>query len=118
MIKFYGYSKWSTVRKAKAWLNENNIDFEEIEIVKNPPSKEELETMYKVSGYELKKFFNTSGVKYRELGLKDVVKTESDDKLLEILASDGMLIKRPIAFDGENVLIGFKEDEYKEKLLK
>lgn len=118
MIKFYGYSRWSTVRKAKAWLNENNIDFEEIEIVKNPPSKEELETMYKASGYELKKFFNTSGVKYRELGLKDVVKTESDDKLLEILASDGMLIKRPIAFDGENVLIGFKEDEYKEKLLK
>ena len=82
-----------------------------IEIVKNPPSKEELETMYKIGTYELKKFFNTSGVKYRELGLKDVVKTESDDKLLEILASDGMLIKRPIAFDGQNVLIGFKEDE-------
>ncbi len=117
MLKFYGYSRWSTVRKAKAWLNENNIDFEEIEIVKNPPSKEELETMYKISGYELKKFFNTSGVKYRELGLKDVVKTESDDKLLEILASDGMLIKRPIAFDGKNVLIGFKEEEWKEKLL-
>lgn len=117
MVKFYGYSRWSTVRKAKAWLNENNIDFEEIEIVKNPPTKEELETMYKSSTYELKKFFNTSGVKYRELGLKDVVKTESDDKLLEILSSDGMLIKRPIAFDGKNVLIGFKEDEWKEKLL-
>lgn len=73
--------------------------------------------MYKTGTYELKKFFNTSGVKYRELGLKDVVKTESDDKLLEILASDGMLIKRPIVFDGENVLIGFKEDEWKEKLL-
>ncbi len=73
--------------------------------------------MYKSGTYELKKFFNTSGVKYRELGLKDVVKTESDDKLLEILASDGMLIKRPIAFDGKNVLIGFKEEEWKEKLL-
>lgn len=73
--------------------------------------------MYKTGTYELRKFFNTSGVKYRELGLKDVVKTESDDKLLEILASDGMLIKRPIAFDGQNVLIGFKEDEWKEKLL-
>lgn len=117
MLKFYGYSRWSTVRKAKAWLKENNIDFEEIEIVKNPPSKEELETMYKAGTYELKKFFNTSGVKYRELGLKDVVKNESDDKLLEILASDGMLIKRPIAFDSKNVLIGFKEDEWKEKLL-
>lgn len=117
MLKFYGYSRWSTVRKAKAWLNDNNIDFEEIEIVKNPPSKEELETMYKTGTYELKKFFNTSGVKYRELGLKDIVKSESDDKLLEILSSDGMLIKRPIAFDGKNVLIGFKEDEWKEKLL-
>lgn len=73
--------------------------------------------MYKAGTYELKKFFNTSGVRYRELGLKDVVKTESDDKLLEILASDGMLIKRPIAFDGKNVLIGFKEEEWKEKLL-
>lgn len=73
--------------------------------------------MYKAGTYELKKFFNTSGVKYRELGLKDVVKSESDDKLLEILSSDGMLIKRPIAFDGKNVLIGFKEDEWKEKLL-
>lgn len=73
--------------------------------------------MYETGTYELKKFFNTSGVKYRELGLKDIVKSESDDKLLEILASDGMLIKRPIAFDGKNVLIGFKEDEWKEKLL-
>lgn len=73
--------------------------------------------MYKTGTYELKKFFNTSGVKYRELGFKDIVKSESDDKLLEILASDGMLIKRPIAFDGKNVLIGFKEDEWKEKLL-
>lgn len=65
----------------------------------------------------LKSFFNTSGVKYRELGLKDVVKTASDDELLDILSSDGMLIKRPIAFDGENLLIGFKEDEWKAKLL-
>lgn len=116
MIKFYGYSKCSTVRKAKKWLNENNIDFEEIEITKNPPTKEELEKMYKLSNLELKKFFNTSGLKYRELGLKDVIKTESDDKLLEILSSDGMLIKRPLVFDGENVLVGFKEEEWKNKL--
>lgn len=117
MIKLYGYSKWSTVKKAKVWLKENNIEFEDIEIVKNPLSKEELREIYVSSGYELKKFFNTSGVKYRELGLKDVVKNESDEKLLEILASDGMLIKRPIAFDGKNVVIGFKEDEWKEKLV-
>lgn len=118
MIKFYGYSKWSSVKKAKAWLVDNNLEFENIEIVKNPPTKEELKNMYKVSGYELKKFFNTSGVRYRELGLKEVVKTESDDKLLEILASDGMLIKRPIVYDGKNVLIGFKEDIWKDTLLK
>ena len=117
MIKFYGYSKFSTLRNAKVWLEENNLEFENIEMVKNPPTKEELKEMYEVSGYELKKFFNTSGVKYRELGLKDVVKTETDDKLLDILASDGMLIKRPIAYDGKNVVIGFKEEEWKEKLL-
>lgn len=117
MIKFYGYSKCSTVRKAKAWLMENNLEFENIEMVENPPTKEELMEMYKVSGYDIKKFFNTSGVKYRELGLKDVVKNESDEKLLEILCSDGMLIKRPIAYDGKNVVVGFKVDEWNEKLL-
>ena len=117
MIKFYGYSKCSTVRKAKKWLNENNITFEEIEITENPPTKEELKKMFKTSGLELKKFFNTSGVKYRELGLKDVVKTESEDKLLEILSSDGMLIKRPLVYDDKNVLLGFKEEEWKNTLL-
>lgn len=117
MIKFYGYAKCSTVKKAKKWLNENNIPFEEIEITENPPSKEELEKVYKQSGLEIKKFFNTSGIKYRELGLKDVVKTESDDKLLEILSSDGMLIKRPLVYDDKNVLLGFKEEEWKNKLL-
>ncbi|CEO29805.1 arsenate reductase [[Clostridium] sordellii] len=73
--------------------------------------------MYDTGEYEIKKFFNTSGVKYRELGLKDMVKTASEDELLDILSSDGMLIKRPIAFDGKNLLIGFKEEEWKEKLL-
>ena len=117
MMKFYGYSKCSTVRKAKNWLKDNNLQFEEIDLVQNTPSKEELKHIYEVSGYELKKFFNTSGMKYRELGLKDIVKNESDDKLLEILASDGMLIKRPLLFDGENVLLGFKEEEWRERLL-
>lgn len=117
MIKLYGYSKWSTVRKAKAWLKENNLDFEEIDMVKNPPKKEEMKNIYDISNLELKKFFNTSGIKYRELGLKDVVKVETEDKLLEILVSDGMLIKRPLLFDGKNVILGFKEEEYKSKLL-
>lgn len=117
MIKVYGYSRCSTVKKATKWLKDNNIEFEEIDMVKTLPTKEELKELYKISGYEIKKFFNTSGVKYREMGLKDVVKSESDEKLLEILSSDGMLIKRPLLFDGKNVILGFKENEYSEKLL-
>lgn len=88
-----------------------------MDVVKEPPTKEELEEMYKRSGLEIKKFFNTSGKKYRELNLKDVVKVESDDKLLDILASDGMLIKRPILDTGKDVLVGFKEAEWTKVLL-
>ena len=116
-MKLYGYNRWSTVRKAKAWLLDNGIEFEEVDVVKEPPTREELEEMYKRSGLEIKKFFNTSGKKYRELNLKDVVKVESDDKLLDILVSDGMLIKRPIFDAGEAVLIGFKEAEWTKVLL-
>ena len=88
-----------------------------MDVVKEPQTREELEEMYKRSGLEIKKFFNTSGKKYRELNLKDVVKVESDDKLLDILASDGMLIKRPIFDAGEAVLIGFKEADWQKALL-
>ena len=88
-----------------------------MDVVKEPPTREELEEMYKRSGLEIKKFFNTSGKKYRELNLKDVVKVESDDKLLDILASNGMLIKRPIFDAGEAVLIGFKEADWQKALL-
>lgn len=116
-MKLYGYTRWSTVKKAKAWLLDNGIDFEEVDVVKETPTREELEDMYKRSGLEIKKFFNSSGKKYRELNLKDVVKVESDDKLLDILASDGMLIKRPIFDAGEVVLIGFKEADWQESLL-
>lgn len=116
-MKLYGYNRWSTVKKAKVWLSDNGIEFEEVDVVKEPPTREELEEMYKRSGLEIKKFFNTSGKKYRELNLKDVVKVESDDKLLDILASDGMLIKRPIFDAGEVVLIGFKEADWQKALL-
>lgn len=116
-MKFYGYKKCSTVKKAKKWLQENNIGFEEIDLVDEPPTKEEIKKIYEVSGQDLKKFFNTSGVKYRELGLKDIVKTASEEELLDLLASDGKLIKRPLLVDNEKVLIGFKENEYKENLL-
>ena len=116
-MKFYGYKKCSTVKKAKKWLQENNINFEEIDLVDTPPTREEIKRIYEESGHDLKKFFNTSGVKYRELGLKDVVKTASEDELLDLLASYGKLIKRPLLVDNKKVLIGFKENEYKENLL-
>lgn len=116
-MKFYGYKKCSTVKKAKKWLVEHSINFEEIDLIDTPPSKDEIKRIYEESGQELKKFFNTSGVKYRELGLKDVLKTASEDEMLELLASDGKLIKRPLLVANEKVLIGFKEDEYKKNLL-
>ena len=116
-MKFYGYKKCSTVKKAKKWLEENNFKFEEIDLVDTPPTKEEIRKIYENSDYELKKFFNTSGVKYRELGLKDVLKTATEEEMLELLASDGKLIKRPLLVTEDKVLIGFKENEYKENLL-
>ena len=112
MITFYWYPKCGTCRKAKKWFDEKGISYQEIDIAQSPPSKNELETIYKKSGLPLQKFFNTSGMKYRELGLKDKVKQMSEDEMLALLASDGMLIKRPIAFDGQRATIGFKEENY------
>jgi arsenate reductase len=114
-LTFYWYPKCGTCRKAKKWLEDHNIKFEEIHIVDNPPSKAELEELYRKSGLELKKFFNTSGNKYRELGLKDRIKDLSEEEMLELLASDGMLIKRPIVTDGEKVTVGFNEAEFEKK---
>ncbi len=114
---FYGYKKCSTVAKARKWLTQNDINFEEIDMIENIPTKEEISKIHQKSGYELKKFFNTSGIKYRELGLKDVLKTASEDEMLDLLASDGKLIKRPLLVSEDKVLIGFKEKEYEEKLL-
>ncbi|MCM3731343.1 arsenate reductase family protein [Fictibacillus nanhaiensis] len=112
LLTVYEYPKCSTCQKAKKWLKENDVAFQPVHIVDNPPSKEELKDLVQKSGLELKKFFNTSGMKYRELGMKEKMKTASDDELLELLASDGMLIKRPIATDGKNVTVGFKEEQY------
>ncbi|MGM0845816.1 MAG: arsenate reductase family protein [Bacillota bacterium] len=111
-IQFYSYPKCGTCRKAKQWFEENGKEFNEIHIVENPPTKEELKKLYEKSGLPLKKFFNTSGKKYRELGLKDKVNESSEEELLEILASDGMLIKRPIAANEATVTVGFKEEAY------
>ncbi len=111
-LTFYWYPKCGTCRKAKKWLDEHELTYEEIHIAENPPSRTDLENLYQKSGLDIKKFFNTSGMKYRELGLKDKVKTMSDDELLDLLATDGMLIKRPILTDGQRVTVGFNEENY------
>lgn len=116
-LTFYWYPKCGTCRNAKKWLESHNISFEAIHISENPPSRKQLEELYQKSGLELKKFFNTSGQKYRELGMKDRIKSASDDELLELLASDGMLIKRPILTDGDKVTVGFNEEQYEKTWL-
>ncbi|MGM7681053.1 arsenate reductase family protein [Cytobacillus sp. Hm23] len=114
MVSFYWYPKCGTCRKAKKWLDEHHVSYEELHIVDNPPTRETIEDLYHKSGLELKKFFNTSGKKYRELGLKDKVKTASEADLLDILASDGMLLKRPIVTNGSAVTVGFNEKQFED----
>ncbi|WP_297987337.1 arsenate reductase family protein [uncultured Anoxybacillus sp.] len=114
MVTFYWYPKYGTCRKAKKWLDDNNISVQAIHIVEHPPSKEQLRTLYEKSGLDVKKFFNTSGMKYRELGLKDKLKAMNTEEMLQLLASDGMLIKRPIVTDGKRVIVGFDEQKYRE----
>ncbi|MGN7477532.1 arsenate reductase family protein [Solibacillus silvestris] len=113
-VKFIQYPKCTTCKKAQKWLEENDVQYENIHIVEQTPSKEQLKAYYEASGMPLKKFFNTSGMKYRELGLKDKLETMSEDEQLELLASDGMLIKRPLVTDGKKLTLGFKESDFLE----
>ncbi|MFK3935889.1 arsenate reductase family protein [Alkalihalobacillus sp. NPDC078783] len=113
-VTFYQYPKCGTCRKAKKWLEDHQVDVNSIHIVEDPPSKETLKDLYNKSGLELKKFFNTSGQKYRELELKDKLASMSEDEMLEVLSSDGMLIKRPITTDGDKVTLGFKEEQFEQ----
>ncbi len=113
-VQLIQYPKCTTCKKAQKWLDENGVAFELIHIVEQTPTKEQLEAFYKLSGLPLKKFFNTSGNKYKELGLKDKLAAMSEDEQLSLLASDGMLIKRPIVTDGEKLTLGFKESDFLE----
>lgn len=114
---FVNYPKCSTCRKAKKWLEEHNIEFESRHIIDDNPTAEELRQWWEISGLPLKRFFNTSGMKYRELKLKDKLPDMSEDEQLDLLATDGMLVKRPVLVDGDTVLVGFKIKEWEEKLL-
>lgn len=116
-LTFYSYPKCGTCRNAKKWLETNELAFQEIHIVESPPSKEVLQDLHNKSGLDIKKFFNTSGQKYRELGLKDRLKTATEEEMFELLASDGMLIKRPIVTDGKKVTVGFKEEQFQQMWL-
>ncbi|HHT86023.1 MAG: arsenate reductase family protein [Bacillota bacterium] len=113
---FVCYPRCATCGKAKKWLEENGVTFEERHIKDDNPSVEELKEWHKLSGLPLKRFFNTSGQQYRQLKLKDKLPTMPEDEQYELLASDGMLVKRPILIGDSFVLVGFKEAEWKDAL--
>ena len=112
------YRKCSTCIKALKWLEENQVTFTERPIVEENPSYEELKAWLQVSGLPLKKFFNTSGLLYKELNLKDKLPTMSEEEQLKLLATNGKLVKRPLVVGEDFVLVGFKENEWKENLTK
>jgi len=113
---FVHYPKCTTCKRAKKWLDEHQISYEERDIKEHNPSLEELKEWYQRSGLPLKRFFNTSGMLYKEMKLKDKLPEMSEDEQLALLASDGMLVKRPIVVTKESVLVGFKEAQWEEEL--
>lgn len=115
MTKFICYPKCSTCQKAKKWLDENKIEYELRDIKLDNPTYEELTAWYKKSGLPLKRFFNTSGLLYKSMGLKNKLPEMTEEEMLKLLATDGMLVKRPILVGDDFVLTGFKEAEWSEK---
>ena len=113
---FIQYPKCSTCKKAKNWLDEHKIQYTDRHIVEENPTYEELKEWFQMSGLPLKKFFNTSGMLYKEMGLKDKLPTMSEEEQLKLLATNGMLVKRPLVIGDDFVLVGFKESEWSEKL--
>lgn len=110
---FVEYPKCTTCKKAKKWLVEHNIEFEDRHIVENNPTVEELKEWHAKSGLPLKRFFNTSGNKYKELQLKDKLPSMTEEEQFALLATDGMLVKRPIVIGANHVLVGFNEEQWK-----
>lgn len=113
---FLCYPKCSTCQKAKKWLDDRKIDYSLRDIKLENPSYEELDQWHRRSGLPLKKFFNTSGLIYKSMNLKDKLSTVSEDEMLKLLATDGMLVKRPLLIGKDFVLIGFREDDWAERL--
>lgn len=115
---FICYAKCTTCKKAKAWLDQNNISYTERPIKEENPSYDELKLWHEKSGLPLKKFFNTSGNLYKEMNLKDKLPTMTEDEQLRLLSSDGMLVKRPMLIDSDTVLVGFRQPEWEKALIK
>ena len=116
MLKFICYPKCTTCQKAKKWLDDNRIEYELKDIKLDNPTLDELTEWYKKSGLPLKKFFNTSGLLYKSLDLKNKLPSMSEGEMLKLLSSDGMLVKRPLLIGEDFVLVGFKESEWKDKI--
>ena len=116
MIFFIYYPKCSTCQKAKKWLEENHVDFVGRHIVEENPRAEELTQWIARSGLPVKKFFNTSGLLYKSMALKEKLPEMSEDEMLKLLATDGMLVKRPLLVGNDFVLVGFKEAEWESRL--
>ena len=116
MVQFICYPKCTTCQKAKKWLDENQIVYELRDIKLNNPTLEELTEWYQKSGLPLKKFFNTSGLLYKSLDLKNKLPAMTEDEMLKLLASDGMLVKRPLLIANDGVLVGFKEADWSKEI--
>ena len=116
-MKIYCYPKCTTCKKALKWLDEKGISYELHDIKEELPTEEQLRRWYKRSGLVLKKFFNTSGMIYRDMGLSKKLPEMSEDEQLALLATDGMLVKRPLVIDDKFVLTGFREADWEQKML-
>lgn len=116
MIKIYCYPRCTTCQRALKWLDGKSVEYECINIKEDNPDKETLRALWQKSGLDLKKFFNTSGILYREKGLSQKLPQMSDEEKLDLLSSDGMLVKRPILITKNSVCVGFKEGEWEKSL--
>ncbi|MBQ1814950.1 MAG: arsenate reductase family protein [Ruminococcus sp.] len=117
MLIFIEYPKCTTCKRAKAWLDEAGIEYTDRNIKDENPTIDELREWYAKSGLPLKRFFNTSGMLYKQMSLKDKLPQMSEEEQLELLSTDGMLVKRPIIINDDTILVGFRQDEWEQKLL-
>ena len=117
MLTFICYPKCSTCQKARKWLDDNHIPYQLRDIKTDNPTVNELTAWYKMSGLPLRRFFNTSGLLYKSMELKNKLPTMTDDEMLSLLSTDGMLVKRPLVVGNDLVLIGFKESEWTQHLI-